>query len=64
MIQLDDALSDVIGVMIGKRNDAGSEFDSRCSLTSGGEEHFGTSYHFPTGRVVFTTPEFVVAKPL
>jgi hypothetical protein len=62
VIELNHALGDIEGVMVGQRYNASAEFYSMRTLGRCGEKHFGRSDHFPTGRMMFPTPEFVIAE--
>ena len=62
MVELDHAVGDHEGVVVGEADDAGAELDVAGALGGGGDEEFGRGDGFPAGAVVFADPGFVVAQ--
>src|SRR5271166_3233953 len=62
MVELDHALGDVKGVMVGYRDDARAQFDTICDLSCRRKKHFRRGNRFPAGGMVLAHPEFVVME--
>ncbi len=62
VVELDHALRDVEGIVVGQRDHAGRELDALGVLAGRREEHLGRGDHLPAGRVMLAAPELVVAE--
>ena len=64
MVELDDALGDVEGVVVGQRDDAGAQPDPLRHLSCRREKHLRRGDHLPAAAVVLAAPDLVVAQPV
>jgi hypothetical protein len=62
VVELDDALCHVEGVVIRQRHHAGAEPDAMRALAGCGEEELGRGDDLPPCGVVLAAPELVVAE--
>src|SRR5262249_61101996 len=56
------ALRDFERMMEGQGDDTDPDFEPLRPLTRRRQKHFGRADHFPAARMVFATPELVVAE--
>src|SRR5207247_951314 len=62
VVDEDDAVGDVEGVVVGDADDAGAEPDALGALAGGGDEDFGAGDGLPAAGVVLAYPGLVVAE--
>src|SRR5437773_10650348 len=62
MIEVDHALRDMEGMVIGNRDDAGAEPDAVGPLCGCDQEHFRRADRFPAGGMMFADPKLVVVQ--
>ena len=64
MVELDDAVRDHQGVMVGQRDDAGAEPDVLGALGNRGDEQLRRGDGLESCRVMLTNPGLVVTEPV
>src|SRR5262245_21878132 len=62
MIEVDHALRDVERMMIGNRDDAGTEPDAVGPLCCRDQEHFRRADRFPASGMMFADPKLVIVQ--